>query len=162
MPSIIADFSNLHKASALPADLRTDVAYWAYIQRWFSAWAAMQGVDTWENNPFDEEGNPWPIITDPPMLVRANDNVWKAQCQACGKSGPVRRLNPLAICLDCWGAADGATVQWMRVDWPSDILPAERRLLRRPNPRHRNWHRQLPYAETLDSLVAEDAERGLP
>ena len=151
---ILADFTALHRGSALPSDLRTDTAYWAYIQRWFSAWAAMPRRWTYGKTiPFDEEGNPDPIIAAPPMLVWINDNVVKAQCPACGKSGPVRRLNPLTICLDCWGAEDGADgaagcalTGHLTYCRPKGVCS------RRPNPRHRNWHRQLPYAESLARL----------
>ena len=160
MPSILADFTRLHRGAALPLDLTDDRQYWQYIQRWYSGLAALRGIDAWEQMPFDQDGNPAPMIETPPMLVWVNANIWRALCPGCQRSGPVRRASELTICLGCWGF-DRDNVRWTRVEWPAETLAAERRLLARPNPEHRNWHRQQPYQETLADLVAEDQERGL-
>ena len=58
MPSILADFTRLHRGAALPLDLTDDRQYWQYIQRWYSGLAALRGIDVWEQTPFNQDGNP--------------------------------------------------------------------------------------------------------
>ena len=161
MPQILADFTSLWRGAAQPADLDVDASYWLFIRNSYSGLAALRGIDLWVQNPFAADGSPV-LVPEANMLTWVNGNVWRGECPGCQRSGPLRRNRTVTICLNCWGVEPGGdTVRWFNVEWPADVAQAERQLLKRVNPQHRNWHRQLTPGETLQTLIDEDVARGI-
>lgn len=103
---------------------------------------------------------PWPEGEHPNLTADAyvNHGRWCVDCpHGCGSAQYASRKDRRFFCVDCDNAGDP---RWIPVDWPSDleIGAIEAALLARPDVTSRNWKP----GETIEQLVAENAEHDLP
>jgi hypothetical protein len=63
---------------------------------------------------------------------------------------------PLMMCSNCFNGTVGGL--WRRVELPGEMSQIEAALLVRPVPNNRNWRP----GETVEDLIAENIEHGLP
>ena len=139
MVQIIADFTALWRSQAQPADLDVDASYWLFIRNSYSGLAALRGIDLWVQNPFNTaEGAPI-TVPDATMLTWVNGNVWRGECPGCStlrSACAATERQPSASTAGAWSlvAIPSAGSTW---NGHRTWRQAERQLLKRPNPQHR-------------------------
>jgi len=80
---------------------------------------------------------------------------WATRCPFCPGAALASRSDPRFFCVDCLCEAGGYA--WVPVEWPEDAAEIETALLKRPDPRTRNW---VP-GETVEDLRRERREHGI-
>jgi hypothetical protein len=103
----------------------------------------------------DPAGDPQP--GDAPVVAYVNHGRWVAQCE-CMSAQLVSPADPRFFCVECFNVAvDG---RWRAVTFPagSEVEEIEAVLELRPERKRQNWEP----GETVERLVAENLEHGLP
>lgn len=78
-------------------------------------------------------------LAEPEAVV--NHGRWIVHCPFCTGAQHASKSDRKFLCVTCWHRGTAAADRWLLVLWPTDAMleAVERELLRRPDPRTRNW-----------------------
>lgn len=102
-------------------------------------------------------GKPFPIAAAPKGSLRAEINYsrWLVKCPNCNEATVVSKQWPFWACPSCGSPENEGRMY--RIVFPANAALIEHELMKRPDPRNRNWE----LTETVETLRAENATRGI-